>query len=217
MQSHPPSSADHTRPFLKWTGGKQRLLKQLLPLLPNGCRLIEPFVGAGSVFLGTNYPSYVLSDANPDLAAVWQALKESPEEFCRLASQHFVEENRSKEAFMRLRERFNRTSDVFERATLLPYLNRFGFNGVYRVNAKGIFNCPYGHPKNLPSAGVQMMLAASQKLQRAQVMCSDFSAAIETASAGDVGAPIARRSAARLARLLLFHEVVEPPVHRRGA
>ena len=93
MHSHLPSNTAATRPFLKWAGGKQRLLKQLLPLLPPGKRLIEPFVGAGSVFLGSAYPSYVLNDANPDLASVWRALKERPEEFCALASQYFTEGN----------------------------------------------------------------------------------------------------------------------------
>lgn len=186
MHSHPSSSTDTTRPFLKWTGGKQRLLKQLLPLLPQGRRLIEPFMGAGSVFLGTSYPSYLLNDANADLASVWRALKQRPEEFCTLASQHFVEENRSKEAFLSLRDRFNQTSDAFVRATLLPYLNRFGFNGLYRVNSKGRFNSPYGHPQKLPPDGRDLMMAAARKLERAEVMCGDFLAALEAAAEGDV-------------------------------
>ena len=62
MHSHPKSNP--SRPFLKWAGGKQRVLSQLLPLLPEGSRLIEPFLGAGSVFLGSSYPQAVIGDAN---------------------------------------------------------------------------------------------------------------------------------------------------------
>ena len=58
------SSPDQSAPFLKWAGSKRRLLTQLLPLLPQGQRLIEPFVGAGSVFMGTQYPHYLLADSN---------------------------------------------------------------------------------------------------------------------------------------------------------
>ena len=67
MHTHPATSA--AKPIWKWSGGKQRLLPQLLPLLPPGKRLIEPFVGAGSVFLAASYDSHVLNDANSDLIA----------------------------------------------------------------------------------------------------------------------------------------------------
>lgn len=70
-----------SKPCLKWPGGKRRLLPQLLPLLPPGRRLIEPFVGAGSVFLATDYESYVINDANPDLMAMWAALQGRPREY----------------------------------------------------------------------------------------------------------------------------------------
>jgi len=62
-----PASHPNRGPFFKWAGGKSKLLSQLLPLLPEGKRLIEPFVGAGSVFLSTNFESYVIGDTNEDL------------------------------------------------------------------------------------------------------------------------------------------------------
>src|SRR5437868_2546448 len=123
MHKHPTSSA---RPFLKWAGGKQRLLKSLLPLLPPGARLIEPFVGAGSVSLASNYPAYILNDANPDLVAVWTALKRSPCDYVRDAAAYFREANHNQSSYLTLRETFNASSDPHFRATLLPYLNRFG-------------------------------------------------------------------------------------------
>lgn len=60
-----------TRPFLKWAGGKTRLCEKINAILPIGNRLIEPFVGAGSVFLNTKYPEYLLSDVNQDLIDIY--------------------------------------------------------------------------------------------------------------------------------------------------
>jgi DNA adenine methylase len=177
------------RPFLRWAGGKQKLLKDLIPLLPtvaSSDRLIEPFVGAGSVFLGTAYDSYLLNDANPDLIAVWNALKCRPAEFIATASSYFVEENRTEQAYMALRQRFNRSADRYERATLFPYLNRFNFNGLYRVNSKDEFNVPYGKPRSLPTFDVERYEAAAAKLFRATLLNGGFAGALEEAGPGDV-------------------------------
>lgn len=187
MHTHPATAATASKPFLKWTGGKQRLLSQLLPLLPVGKnRLIEPFVGAGSVFLATDYECCIINDANPDLVAVWAALQNRPVEFMRRAASYFQEENRSQDAYRRLRARFNLEADAFERAGMLPYLNRFGFNGIYRVNSKGMFNTPYGKPKVLPNFPWDQMEAASRRLERCLILNGGFRAAIEMAEEGDV-------------------------------
>lgn len=183
MHKHPTTS---TRPFLKWAGGKQRLLKSLLPLLPAGARLIEPFVGAGSVFLASDYPAYILNDANADLVAVWTALKRSPCDYVRDAAAYFCETNHNQSSYLALRETFNASSDPHFRATLLPYLNRFGFNGLYRVNRAGAFNVPYGKPAQLPVFPMDAALQAANRLQRAAVQAGDFQAAIDLAVAGDI-------------------------------
>ena len=72
-------------PFLKWAGGKRRLLPTLLPLLPSGKRLIEPFVGAGSVFLASDIDALVLADSNPVLMSVYRQLKDDAPAFIALA------------------------------------------------------------------------------------------------------------------------------------
>ncbi len=188
MHRHPQSetTAQLTKPFLKWAGGKQRLLSQLLPLLPAGKRLIEPFVGAGSVFLASEYDTYVINDANPDLVAVWAALQARPREFMHRAAALFTEEHLNAEAYYGNRNAFNEQTDSFERAVLLPYLNRFGFNGLFRVNSKGMYNTPYGHPKSLPHFPWEEMESASRKLQRCLVLNGGFQAAIDLAGEGDV-------------------------------
>jgi DNA adenine methylase len=185
MHQHPEHSLP-SRPFLKWPGGKQRLMSQLLPLLPAAARFIEPFVGAGSVFLATNFERYVLNDANADLTAVWSALKTRPADFVERSAQLFVESNRNKEAFCRIREEFNNETDPFERAATLLYLNRFGFNGLYRVNRAGKFNVTYGDPASVPGFPREQLEAAAIKLATAEVLSGEFLKAIELARAGDV-------------------------------
>lgn len=188
MHVHPPLTPKlpASKPCLKWPGGKGRLLSQLLPLVPPGRRLIEPFVGAGSVFLASDYDSYIINDANRDLMAMWAALQSRPREYAQKAVSYFVEANRSDEAYLALRARFNSATDSFERATLLPYLNRFGFNGIYRVSLKGVFNVPYGKLAAVPKFPWDEMEAASVKLQRCLLLNGGFRAAVEMAGEGDV-------------------------------
>lgn len=162
------------------------MLNELLPLLPPGRRLIEPFVGAGAVLLGTDYPCYVINDANPDLIAVWSALQLRSDEYINRAAALFVEANRSEEAYRSIRMEFNSCRDRFERAVRFPYLNRFGFNGLFRVNARGEFNVPYGRPPRLPEFPSERMMAAAHKLHRCTVLTADFTAAIDMARADDV-------------------------------
>ena len=189
MQRHPeisvPQSA-RAEPVWKWLGGKRRLLSQLLPLLQPGKRLIEPFVGAGSVFLASDYDAYVLNDANPDLIAAWVAIKERPSEFIERASAFFRPDFYSQQAYLEVRAEFNQLVDRFERAVRFPYLNRFGFNGLFRVNRKGEFNVPYGSPAALPQFDVQRYEAVADKLTRCLVMNGGFAGAIELAGVGDV-------------------------------
>jgi DNA adenine methylase len=190
----------HSKPFLKWVGGKTRLLPKLMPLLQceqplpgsggggegKGGRLIEPFVGAGSVFLAADFPSYVINYANPDLAAAWVALQARPKEFMARAAQYFSAEYHSNEAYQQVRREFNSEIDRFERAVRLVYLNKFGFNGIYRVNRSGQFNIPYGYPQTLPTFPLVQMQAAAAKLQRCTVLGGGFRAAMELAGPGDV-------------------------------
>lgn len=70
-----------SRPFLKWVGGKTRLIPSILPLLPNGHRLIEPFVGAGSIFLASEFENLLLADINPVLIALYKRIQSDDQGF----------------------------------------------------------------------------------------------------------------------------------------
>lgn len=115
MQQH-PTIKQPSRPFLKWAGGKQRLLSQPLPLLPTSKRLIEPFVGAGSLFLSGRYSEAVLNDAHPDRMALWTFIKERPAKLYADASHFFCEENRNQQSYARLRQELTSATDRYERA-----------------------------------------------------------------------------------------------------
>src|SRR5699024_8884540 len=90
---------DLTRPFLKWAGGKYRLLDRLLPSIPAGARLVEPFVGSGAVFLNAGFTSYLLCDLNADLIGLYRTLRRDGERFIAEARALFTPGNNTQEAF----------------------------------------------------------------------------------------------------------------------
>lgn len=182
-----PTPQPETRPFLKWAGSKRRILSQLLPLLPRGKRLVEPFVGGGSVFMATAFDAYVLGDINPGLIALYSELKRAPVATVANAKALFVDSNCAQAAYNGLRARFNDLSTpLSERAALFVYLNKFAFNGLYRVNKSGLMNTPYAHHIKVPGFPDAAMEGFAKKLQRAEVHCSDFAAVMEQAMPGDV-------------------------------
>lgn len=187
LRTRTAKTSDSTGPFLKWAGSKRRVLSQLLPLLPQGERLIEPFVGGGSVFLSTSFETYVLADINPDLIGLFEALKRDPSAVVSGAKALFVDANCNQVGYNILRARFNdpRTSQE-ERAALFVYLNKFAFNGLYRVNKRGCMNVPFAHLTKVPGFPLAALEGFAKKLARAHVQCSDFAAVMERAKPGDV-------------------------------
>ncbi len=174
------------KPPLKWVGGKQRILPALLPFIPREGRLIEPFVGAGAVFLNAGERPLVINDVNKDLVSMYKMLRDVPLDYIERARPLFTSDMHSPEAYADARRRFNSSSDNAERAALLLYLNKFGFNGLHRVNSKGHFNVPYGHPKTLPRFPLEQLQAMARRLQEATIMCGDFRPIMALAKAGDV-------------------------------
>jgi len=146
---------------------------------------VEPFVGAGSVFLASDYDSYLLNDANPDLVAVWSALQQRPKVFMNAAASFFRPENDAPGAYYRIRDEFNAATERFERAIRLPFLNKFGFNGLFRVNRQGDYNVPFGRRSSTPVFPWPEMECAAQKLERCIVTSGGFEAAMESAGYGD--------------------------------
>ena len=123
------------RAFLKWAGGKYPLLDDIKRHLPKGECLVEPFVGAGSVFLNTDFSRYILADINSDLISLYNIVKMRTDEYVQAARELFVPETNCAEVYYQFREEFNKSQDPFRRAVLFLYLNRYGYNGLCRCES----------------------------------------------------------------------------------
>lgn len=136
------------RAFLKWAGGKYPLLDDIKKHLPQGDCLIEPFVGAGSVFLNTDFSRYILADINSDLIDLYNIVKLQTDEYVAAAREMFTPENNVAEQYYLFRDEFNQSQEPLRRAVLFLYLNRHGYNGLCRYNLRGEFNVPFGRYKS---------------------------------------------------------------------
>ncbi len=175
------------RPILKWPGGKFRLLGAILPALPPGKRLVEPFVGSGALFMNADYPAFLLCDLNADLIDFYQALSRDGEDFIDECRALFAGRANEREEYFRRRERFNRLERGAERAALFLYFNRHGYNGLIRYNAAGEFNVPFGRYAR-PYFPEAEMLAFREKTRRARVdfRVADFRETFAKLKKGDV-------------------------------
>ena len=173
------------KPFLKWAGGKYRLVERIKDQLPPGRRLVEPFAGSGAVFLNTDYPSFLLSDSNADLINLYQHLKEGGGDFIEHCRRYFTPAANREQEYYRLRARFNGAPGKQEKAALFLYLNRHGYNGLCRYNASGMFNTPFGKYKK-PYFPEKEMLYFAQRAQRADFACRDFRKTMMSLEPGDI-------------------------------
>lgn len=173
------------RAFLKWAGGKYGLVEDIQRYLPEARKLVEPFVGAGSIFLNTDYEHYLLADINPDLINLYNLLKDQPELYINEAKRWFVAENNHKEAYLDVRSQFNQTDDVMYRSLAFLYMNRFGFNGLCRYNKKGGFNVPFGSYKK-PYFPEQELEFFAEKAKKATFVCEGYSETFKRARKGSV-------------------------------
>ena len=173
------------RAFLKWAGGKYSLVEHIQARLPQANKLIEPFVGAGSVFLNTQYKRYLLNDINPDLINLYNFLKAQPDALINDAREFFCDKRNDEKMYYALRDEFNGTQDEYYRAILFLYLNRHGYNGLCRYSLQGRFNVPFGRYKK-PYFPEHEMFVFSEKSQKATFTCLPFEKVFSRARRGNV-------------------------------
>jgi len=173
------------KPFLKWPGGKYRLVRRIRAALRPGKRLIEPFTGSAAVFLNTDYANYVLADSNNDLIALYVQLVEEGESFIHYCRSLFVVRNNSKERFYALRSEFNATTETRRRGALFLYLNRHCYNGLCRYNRSGKFNTPFGSYVR-PYFPAAEMRAFARAARRVRFVHAGFRESMQMARRGDV-------------------------------
>lgn len=177
---------------VKWVGSKSRLLPQLLPHLPKGKRLVEPFAGSCSVMLNTEYDEYLIGDVNPDLVNLFRVMAYQPTELIReleflFASSSVGDDGEKAAMFYVVRERFNQSASLshIEKAAAFLYLNRHCYGGVCRYNQRGHFNTPYGYYKKayLPEAEIR---AFARRAPRVKFVCASFEETLNLLREGDV-------------------------------
>jgi DNA adenine methylase len=169
------------KPFLKWPGGKYRLVDRICKKLGKGTRLIEPFVGSAAIFLNTDYESYLLADTNPDLIKLYRQLQTEGEQFIGYCYGFFSPKNNNEKKYYEFRSEFNQTED----ARLNVYLNRYCYNGLCRYNSKGEFNSPFGRYTR-PYFPEKEMLAFYTRSSKAEFIHASFSDTMSQVQAGDV-------------------------------
>jgi len=144
----------------------------------------EPFVGGGAVFFSLaaqgRFQRAVLSDRNEDLVLVYQVIKDDVEALIRSLKKH----RHDREEYYRVRAQV--PTLPIKRAARVIYLNKTGFNGLYRVNRSGQFNVPFGSYTNPTICDERNLRAAAVALAKARVVCRDFEATTRKAKPGDV-------------------------------
>ncbi|EEV3146388.1 Dam family site-specific DNA-(adenine-N6)-methyltransferase [Escherichia coli] len=178
-------AAEFERSIFKWAGGKFGVLEQIFRYLPEGKRLIEPFVGGGAVFMNAGYQENLLNDVNADLINFYKTLQREAHSLITLAHRFFQDYN-TQEGYLAVRNAFNKqVYDDLHRAAAFLFLNRHCFNGLTRYNQAGEFNVGYGKYKT-PYFPLQEMEAFLGAEGRSEFVCGDFAAVIEAAGEGDV-------------------------------
>lgn len=178
--------------FLKWAGGKGQLLPELIARAPERFeRYHEPFVGSGALFFALRTTGRIaqdgsetrasLADANPHLIQCYTAVRDDVDAVIEALKRHPYEEGH----YYEVRALRPETMAPAARAARFLYLNRTGFNGLYRENSRGEFNVPFGRHVNPTICNEDRLLAAAAALQGVPLRCEDFEAAAARADAGD--------------------------------
>ena len=186
------TSRTQCSPFIKWAGGKRQLLTELESRLPTGWNTyFEPFVGGGALLVHLENKgrirSAVIADINQELINLYHIVKQHP---CRLLSAVLNDEFRNDaDSFNRWKREFNQVMGArgyeVERAAILIYLNRYGFNGLWRVNNKGEFNVPFGRHADRTLVCESSLIQFSSLLKKVQILNTDFESAVRSAKRGD--------------------------------
>lgn len=163
------------KPFVKWAGGKTQFLEIINLLTPNDYnRLIEPFVGGGAVFLNLQPQQLIINDINNELITTYQVIKENPQELIKLLTEY--EKKHSQEFYETLKRQKPQNLSNLETAARFIYLNKTGYNGLYRVNGEGKFNVPWGQKEKAKLFNKENILAISEYLNKndCQILNQDY-------------------------------------------
>ena len=176
------------QPFVKWAGGKRRLVPALAPYFPDEIGTYwEPFVGGGAVFFAfaRRIKHAILSDTNEELVLTYQIVKSDVEALIEQLRLHKRKhDKRAGQTYEDGKTYYRRVRDAeptepVEIAARFLYLNKTCYNGLYRVNSKGKFNVPEGRYKNPDICNADRLRETSQVLQNATIRVGDFTSIVQ--------------------------------------
>lgn len=182
------------KPFLKWAGGKSRVAKQIASFFPSDFNhYYEPFLGSGAVYFMISPQKGLLNDLNKYLIGTYQIIRDSPEDLLREldrihATYHSLQSLEDKSLYYyEARANYNSMSSVsIEKAALFIFLNKAGFNGMYRENSKGEYNIPFGKHEKCLISDRENILEVSRNIQGIEFTSGDYKSALGDAKEGDL-------------------------------
>jgi len=170
------------RPFLKWAGGKGQLLGELRSQIPASYgRYFEPFLGGGALFFDVLPKKGVLSDVNAEIVGCYIAVRDRVEDLIRALKAHRYDARH----YYAVRDTDPNTLLPVERAARTIFLNKTGFNGLYRVNRSGKFNVPFGRYAKPLICDENNLRACSVALSHTEISVCDFEKTAGRARPGD--------------------------------
>jgi len=180
------TNQQHHRSFLKWAGGKFKLLNLIAQHLPTSAtRTVEPFAGSAVFSLNLGRGNAIINDLNADVINLYKHLVSDYETTLAELKILFVPSNNAKDAYLSLRTEFNTISSSPRKSALFVYLNKHGFNGLVRYNGSNKFNVPFGSYKSvsLPEDEIKHFAQTCKDFSFAS---DDYNTTLASLTAGDV-------------------------------
>lgn len=178
------------KPFIKWAGGKSKLLNEIRKKYPQKInKYCEPFVGGGAVLLDVlanfNPREILINDINPELINTYKQIQNNVDFLISILSElqksyWNASEKQRKKIYLKVRESFNDNivngykDKCIEMAALFIFLNKTCFNGLYRVNSKGLFNVPIGSYKKPLICDSENLKLIGNLLHNVEINCGDY-------------------------------------------
>ena len=189
------------KPFLKWAGGKTKLINEIEMIFPyrhkDKFSYIEPFVGSGAIFFHVlnkyqNIDRIIINDINTELINLYKTIKNNVEDLILLLKEYediyfsFNDNIKLKEYYYEQRNLFNNVNDVLIKSALFIFLNKTCFNGLYRVNKNNNFNVPMGKYKNPNICDEKKLLLISKQLENVIILNVDYHETVQYADRNSI-------------------------------
>jgi len=170
------------KPFLKWAGGKTQLIPEILARVPARIgRYYEPFIGGGATFFALCPQKATLSDVNVDLIGAYVAVRDKPAQLIKCLKEHYCDEA----YYYEVRDQDPNSLSPVRAAARIIFMNRTCFNGLYRVNKKGLFNVPFGKYQNPKICDADNIMRVSEVLQGVDIRVQSVFDSVKRARKGD--------------------------------